>query len=310
MIRRLSDAWSARLGLLLRQAWGRLLRLSGPRTRRALVLVRRAVGEFAEDRCPQLAAAIAFHVLLSVFPLAIVVLSTFGLVADEAHVRDTVIGTVTAYVPLTADGQRGLAALLAQLQGGSAALGLLGLLGVVIAASGMMGALRTALTLAWDAPAPRGFLHGKLVDVLLVAATGPVLLASFVLTVVDRLTSRAGQSPEVLGRLVGAAGWLLGLLAPMALTFVVFVLLFRIVPATRTRVADVWPGALFGTVLFEALKDGFAVYLANFAHYNAIYGVLGAAAAFIFFVYLSANVLLLAAEVASEHAQRAPAARR
>ncbi len=38
----------------------------------------------------------------------------------------------------------------------------------------------------------------------------------------------------------------------------------------------------------------------NFAHYNAIYGSLGAVIAFMFFVYLAGQLFLLGAEIASE----------
>jgi Virulence factor BrkB len=44
----------------------------------------------------------------------------------------------------------------------------------------------------------------------------------------------------------------------------------------------------------------FALYVRSFGHYNAIYGSLGAVIAFMFFVYLSAEFLLLGAEMASE----------
>jgi len=48
------------------------------------------------------------------------------------------------------------------------------------------------------------------------------------------------------------------------------------------------------------MENLFSVYVGNFAHYNAVYGGLGAVIAFMFFVYLAADVLLLGAEVASE----------
>lgn len=267
------------------------------------MLGRRSVAEFREDQCLQLAGSVAFHVLLSVFPLIIVVVSAFGLISDNRTARHTVVDTLTTYIPLSESGRTSVLRLLADLQGSSSALGLLGLIGVAISAGGMMGSLRRALTAAWDAEKRRPFLRGKAMDLLLVLCAGIVLGASFGLTVAVRLATGAGRSDWLafLGPFSGIAGVVIGTLVPMLLTFALFSFAYNFLPAVRTRLRGVWPGALVGAVLFQILKELFAVYLTHFANYNAVYGSLGVAAAFVFFVYLSANVLLFGAEIASEY---------
>jgi membrane protein len=286
------------------RVWRRLLERAGRRTRRALIITRRAVVEFSADHCPQLAGAVAFHVLLSIFPLILVVVAAFGLFARAATVRSTVLGTVNTYIPITGAGQRALDELLAHLQQGEAALGLFGLIGVVISASGMMGALRRSLVLAWDVDRRRPFVRGKLLDLALVLAAGVLLGASFALTVAVRLARNASYAAAggqgSVTALLGALRWLAGLLIPLALAFVVFAVLFWLVPPVRTRFVDIWHGALVAAILFQLIKEGFATYLTHFGHYNVVYGALGAVAAFIFFIYLSANALLFGAEIAAE----------
>jgi membrane protein len=303
----------ARLARLLTSGWPWLLGHLGRHSRRFAILGKRSVTEFAEDDCPQLAAAISYHVMLSVFPLVILVVSVFNLVVNQQSVRDNVVEGVETYVPLTAHGEQSLRHLLTQLQGGSAALGLLGLLGLVISASGMMTSTRRALTRAWDAEIRRPFVRGKLFDILLVGASGIVVVTSFGLTVLVRLarsgSAGAASSLGSFGALANAAGWLVGFLVPALLAFALFTLFYRFLPAVQTRFTNVWHGALVGALLFQGLKEGFAAYLDHFAHYNEIYGALGTAAAFIFFVYLAANAFLLGAEVASEY-PRLPALRK
>ena len=272
-----------------------------------VLLTRRSVVEFFDDDGPQLAAAISFHVLLSIFPLLILLLALTGVLADQHTVRDNAMKLVTTYIPLNGAGRQSLTHLLSQMQNGSTALGVLGLLGVLVAASGMMTATRRGLTRAWDAEPTRGLLRGKLFDLALVAVAGVVLGISFGLTLAVRM-ARAGSHAAAhalgpLGPVAEAAGWLVGFAVPLLLAFGLFAFFYAVVPSTsaESRLATAWPGAVVGALGFQLLKEGFAFYLDHFAHYDAVYGSLGAAAAFIFFVYLSANALLVGAEVASEY---------
>lgn len=288
---------------LFQRALGRL----GPVPRRMTLLSGRSVVEFFDDDGPQLAAAISFHVLLSIFPLLILLLALTGALADQHTVRENILKLVATYIPLSDQGRQSLAHLLGQMQSGSAGLGVLGLLGVVIAASGMMTATRRGLTRAWDAEVSRGLLRGKLLDLALVAVAAVVLGLSFGLTLAVRMarsgSHAAAQALGPLGPLAEAAGWLVGFAVPLLLAFCLFAFFYTVVPSTsaQSRLATAWPGALVGALGFQLLKEGFAVYLDHFAHYQAVYGSLGAAAAFIFFVYLSANAFILGAEVASEY---------
>jgi membrane protein len=74
-------------------------------------------------------------------------------------------------------------------------------------------------------------------------------------------------------------------------------LLYRIVPARHPRWRDVLPGALFATILFEALKTSFAFYVANFNNFDVVYGSLAGILLFLLYTWLSANILLLGAEL-------------
>ena len=76
--------------------------------------------------------------------------------------------------------------------------------------------------------------------------------------------------------------------------------LFKFVPSVKTRFRSIWPGALLAAVLFEGVKNGFAIYLRYAGNYDVVYGSIGTVVAFLFFVYVSANIMLLGAEMAAE----------
>jgi membrane protein len=106
---------------------------------------------------------------------------------------------------------------------------------------------------------------------------------------------------RVPAEIVGLPFDLAALITPMAISFAVFLALFRFVPSVRTRVPHVWVGALAAAVLFELLKHGFAFYLRTLGGFDAVYGSVGAVLAFLLFTYLSATVVLLGAEMAAEY---------
>ena len=68
-------------------------------------------------------------------------------------------------------------------------------------------------------------------------------------------------------------------------------------PASHPRLRDVLPGALLATLLFEVLKNSFAIYVANFNNFDVVYGSLAGALLFLLYTFLASNILLIGAEL-------------
>jgi uncharacterized BrkB/YihY/UPF0761 family membrane protein len=184
-------------------------------------LMVRSAREHMEDHGPQLAAAISYYVLFSLFPLAILTVAVLGLVVRDSGLRDEFIGSIVDRLPLTESGQRDVQDLVTSVAGGQSGLGLLGVLGLLWTASGVMGTVRVALSVAWDT-APRPLLRGKLFDLAMVLCAGLLGLLSLGLTIAACVATG-----------IPGSGPLLEVLAPIGLTALVFMLLYRFVPATR-----------------------------------------------------------------------------
>ena len=90
-------------------------------------------------------------------------------------------------------------------------------------------------------------------------------------------------------------------LIPVFVSFAGFFILYWFLPATHVRPREALIGAAVASILFELGKVGFATYIENFGNYNAVYGSLGTVVIFLFWVYISANFLLVGAEVAAEY---------
>ena len=272
---------------------GTLLRrvgLDGLGGRRTLTLAKRGFGEFVGDGCPQLAAAIAYHALLSIFPLVIVLVWISTWFVDDGSARDEIVSLITEQIALSPDGERELESQLARATQAAGAAGVIGVALLAWSASAMMTSIRHGINVAWSSTERRFFLVGKLLDLGLVALLGALAAASVTISVSLRIAP--GPAADVWGPI--------SVLVPFAISFIAFLLAYRLLPAVRTRLRDIWPAALGAAVLMEALKTGFAFYLDSIADNDLVYGSLGAVISFMLFVYLAANLLLLGAEFASE----------
>lgn len=270
----------------------------------ARVLGRQTLRGFHRDHGTQLAAGIAYYVLFSIFPLSILAVAVSGLLLTDREVRTDVVNEIFDVLPLSeADLRADLERAVDRVSTSFSVIGLVSFVGLVWSASLMMGAVRYALNQVWGVEARRSLVWAKVVDLLMVTVAGVLMGLSIGTTLLLQVARRlSADVSEFLGPLgIGATAGMevVAVLIPLAVSFFTFLFVYKVVPSVETRWRDLWPGALFAAVLFEVVKNGFALYLQNFNNYDAVFGSFGAVVAFLLLVYLSANVLLLGAEMAA-----------
>ena len=96
------------------------------RGRRLRLLVVRSVREQLDDHCQQLAAAISYHLLFSIFPLAIAGVGIVGLITQSQARRDQVVNSILDRIPLTDGGQQQLHRLVTAVSSNAGTIGLVG----------------------------------------------------------------------------------------------------------------------------------------------------------------------------------------
>jgi membrane protein len=270
--------------------------------RHAAKTAERALVDFFEDRCPQLAAAISYYTLFAIFPLTILTVGVFGLVVGEGQARSDVIEFLTGRLPVTDDaGRQDSETLLRDVTESGGAFQLVGAVGLLVSATALMAAVRNGLNTAWDVEERRPLLRGKAIDLLLVAGFGLLIAVSFALTVGRRWLADLGEAIGApvagsLSLLAGTGAWAI----PLVISLAIFTLLYRFIPACRVRWVDAITGGAVAMLGYELAAAAFGYYLGNLADYGAVYGSLGAIVAFVFFIFLAANIFLLGAEIAVE----------
>jgi membrane protein len=270
---------------------------------RTLVTFKRAALEFVDDRGHRSAAQISFFAILSFIPLVLLLAAAFGLVFDDSAVQHRIITTVFDNVPLSSgDDRPQLERAVGDALRQAGHLGIFSTLLVLVAASGVMGALRHSINEAWDIDERPPLLKRKALDLALVLGGTSILALSVSLTVTHRL---AGIVDDEAG-----GGWLLaalldvaGALLPLVFVALALLFLYRVLPMKQDRLRDIWPGAVVATIGLAIVKVGLELYFAQLADLGAIYGSLGAIMALLIFVYAAANVVVFGAEFASEWAR-------
>ncbi len=248
---------------------------------------------YFQDDCGTYSAAIAYHALFSMVPLALITLSVLGLVVD----RERIVVFIYDQVPLreTAAVQDNVDEIVAKAKQISVAGLSFGLIALAWSGTSIFSSVRRGLNATYSARKGKGYWRGKLIDFALVLACGILVLVSVAATAIIQFAFNR-FFPEsfdaTLGIRIGTGG------ATAAVTFLLFCMLYRFVPTVRPRWIEAVPGAVFATILFELLKNLAAILLnrAAFTTDTAIYAGFSTAFAFLFWMYLNASILLLGAE--------------
>ena len=258
----------------------------------------KAIEDMFNDRCGQYAAAIAYRVLFSLFPLTIALVSIFGLVLQDDAVRQRVINELIRLLPVSESGQGNIQRSIEQIATPLSAIGLISLVALLWGATGMMASIRLGLETALKVDRGRPAARAKLVDFILVAAAGVLVLVivglsafwAFFSKLADRFTQWAGiATPSGLYLRDGFQ------LFAIAITVL---LLYRFVPARKLRRRGALAGAILTAVGVWGATKVLALVFSNYSRYNVIYGSLAGVMTFLFFVYVVAWILLLGAEFA------------
>ena len=285
----------------------RLVRWPLDLTRTLGRVIPQAIDAYFTDRCGQHAAGIAYRVLFSLVPLAIVLVAIFGLVLRNDSLRDDVIREIVRALPLSDSGSDDVTRAIERLASPASALGLISLLVFVWAATGMMASLRAGLEVAMHVARGRPPVRGKLVDIVLIVGTAALVVAVVLLNLALQVVFASIQAPL---HWLGIGGGVLELAArygmPLIVTAGVVLLLYRFVPARRLRVGDALAGAIVTAVLLLtiSLVSGYIYDLTR--SLSIVYGSLTFALIFLYSVYLYASALLLGAEIAAAWSHPGP----
>ena len=262
---------------------------------------RKAWAEFMRDECTDLAAALTYYAVLSLFPALLALVSLLGIVGQGESTTDAMLDLLRQMgQDNAADQLRGPIDQMTQ-SGASGFAFVLGLLGAIWSASAYIGAFGRALNRIYGMQEGRPVwklrplqLAMTLVGVLLVAA---VLIGLVVSGPVARAVGDAIGLGEGAVTVWSIVKWPVIL----AIVIVLVAMLYYLTPNVRKpKFRWISVGATIAIVTWILASLAFGLYVANFGSYNKTYGSLAGVVVFLLWLWLTNLALLFGAEVDAE----------
>ena len=254
------------------------------------------------DQVPLLAAGVAFWAFISLFPAMIAAVAVYGLVADPA--------TVTRQAEVVTDAlpRDAASVIVDQMETISSqsedALNVSLMISVLLAlwtSSAAVSNVMSAINTAYDEEETRSYFRRKGIALLLslgavafvvisvgLIAVAPVLLDTFV--------------PEGATRALLQAGRWVGLVCAVMVGTAV---LYKVAPdRDNPRLSWVSVGSVVATVAWLLASLGFSLYVDNFGRYSRTYGALAGVAILMLWLWITALIVLVGAEINAEAEQQ------
>lgn len=263
--------------------------------------VERTYGNVLRNHTMQMAAALSYYFVLSLFP-ALIFLSAIVAFLPVPDLFNQALGMMERFLPADSMGlvRRVLADVITPNRGAFLSFGVLGTLW---AASGGFAAAIEALNIAYDVQDDRPFWKTRPLAVGLALLIGALMLVALSVMIVgprfgEWLAGRVHLS-YVFVLLWPYIHWSLAI----AFTILAVEALYFLGPNVKQRFLATLPGATLAVGFWIALSYLLGLYFRHFANFNKTYGTLGAAIALMTWLYWTGFAMLVGAELNSELAK-------
>ena len=264
-------------------------------------VVRKTAHEFSTDQCTDLAAALTYYAVLSLFPAMLALVSLLGVFGQGQQTVDAVLQIVDDLGPSTAvDTLRDPITQLVSAPTAGLAL-ITGLLGALWSASGYVGAFGRAMNRMYEVEEGRPFW--KLRPLMLAVTIVALVLAA----IGAAMLALSGPVAQAVGDVVGLGDTALTvwniIRFPIVLGIVVVVvaILYYATPnVAQPKFRWISIGALVAIVTWLIASALFGLYVAGFSNYNKTYGSLAGVIIFLLWLWITNLALLFGAELDAE----------
>jgi membrane protein len=265
-------------------------------------VLKETVTSFLEDEALTRGAAIAFYTVTSIGPVLFIVVAIAGLAFGEDAARGAIADQLGGLM-----GRQSADLLQTTIQNAASKRSgllatLIGLITLIITASGVFSEMQTALNVIWKAE-PTGttvtrVMAARARSLGLVAALGFLLLVSLVVSTVLSALSDYINAYLPFGAKVFQV---LTFLISFALISLLFGAIYKVLPDKRIEWHDVMIGAVATALLFTIGKSLISLYIGS-STIASSYGAAGSLIVILLWIFYSAQIFLIGAEFTKVYA--------
>jgi membrane protein len=266
--------------------------------KQVISIVKETFKDFSEDNCGRMAAALSYYTVFSLPPLLLLILAMVGFFVDPGDAQGRFMDQITGLVgPQGGEAMRTMVEQANHPKGGIMAV--VGIVTLLLGATGAFAQLQDALNTAWEVkPDPKAggikqFLTKRLLSFSMILVIAFMLLVSFV------ISAAIAAFGDILNTYLGSAGQVIGQVVQIVIGLIVswllFAVMFKVLPDAKIGWKDVAVGALVTAILFTIGRFLIGLYLGKSESANA-FGAAAALAIIFVWIYYAANILFLGAE--------------
>lgn len=255
--------------------------------------------EYKRDKVGDVAGSLTFFGVLALFPFLLFLVALASVIIDP-HQAEVLIEELSRVAPPEVTKILG-SRINSLAEGSNVGLLTLGALGAIWSTSSGIASLMRALNTAYGVEETRPFWKVR----------GLAIIATIVTAVLSILAAMAAVAAPAIGNALGEPfnTLITWLRLPVAglLMMVVWALLYWALPnVEQKRFRLITPGSVVGVLVWVAASWGFSLYVTNFGKYDANYGAIGGVIVLLLWMWITAQVILLGAEINAILEHRSP----
>ncbi len=254
------------------------------------------------------AGGLAFSLFICIIPIVLLLLWGLGYLLDSAEVEyqiTTFIDTLIPYEIYASYAKEIIYSRMKEMIEYRSAAGIIGVIGVFLSASGFFSSTRTILNHVFEATEDHNFIFAKIKDfAIIILVVLLFFVSTFFLPIYEALRKASENSVNLFFFEVTVLNQITSTLISFVVIFTLFFILYRVVPFKKLNAVSLLLGTLWASVLWEGAKQVFGFYIYNMASYGQIYGAYAVLVVIAFWVYYSAIVFIIGAEISKLYNDR------
>ena len=257
-----------------------------------------------------LAAGIAFNIAIALVPTLLILLFVLGYILEPDQVAQSLSTYLMDLLPNSNAAQQAvlienIRTQVSPIIENRGVAGVLGFIGLLWSSSALAASIRVGINNIMRCREERFFLIYKLFDMLTILLIGLLVFVSVIAGPVLQVLSTFREN-EYLRNL----DWLFSFGINVAIAVVICFVIFRFTPYQKQRYTIIIVGTAVSAGLWMLARYVFSIYVQEFTTFSRVYGVYAVLASAAFWIYYTALVFLIGAEVAYQVKQSTWNARR